>query len=246
MSEPRDSNTSNATGRQSSSGDVDSPTSRLEKAVQELVSVAKEEFSDRAGAFVEETTQRLRRELGSQQGSQGSSGDHSKAEEPHRSRSSRRRARRAHRRTKYMRRGGVGNASSGRSRTLVRDTRHGKICGVCAGLANYWEMETWVVRCIAVTGLIFMPTIVLPAYFVACIIMKKDSAARTSDEGISLGSDHSTLAPEFGPLLAPRNSLRNIQAELDQAELRLRRMETHVTSGQYELQRELNKIETEA
>ena len=43
----------------------------------------------------------------------------------------------------------------------------------------------------------------------------------------------------------PRRNLRNVQADLQEVELRLRRMETHVTSGQYELQRELHRIETD-
>ena len=55
--------------------------------------------------------------------------------------------------------------------------------------------------------------------------------------------DHTSPAPELGLKLAPRRSLRNVQADLDQAELRLRRMESHVTSGQYELQKELHKID---
>ena len=58
--------------------------------------------------------------------------------------------------------------------------------------------------------------------------------------------DHSSPAPELGPKISPRRSLRGLQADLTEAELRLRRMETHVTSGKYELQRELNKIEGEA
>ena len=44
--------------------------------------------------------------------------------------------------------------------------------------------------------------------------------------------------------ISPRRNLRDAQADLDQLELKLRRMETHVTSGQYELQRELNRIDT--
>jgi len=43
----------------------------------------------------------------------------------------------------------------------------------------------------------------------------------------------------------PRRNLRNVQTDLQEVELRLRRMETHVTSGQYELQRELHRIETD-
>ena len=34
-----------------------------------------------------------------------------------------------------------------------------------------------------------------------------------------------------------------MQYAMDQIELKLRRMETHVTSGQYELQRELKKLD---
>ena len=49
--------------------------------------------------------------------------------------------------------------------------------------------------------------------------------------------------PELHAELSPRRNLRNVQTDLREVELRLRRMETHVTSGQYELQRELHKID---
>ena len=55
--------------------------------------------------------------------------------------------------------------------------------------------------------------------------------------------DHTSPAPEFGPKFSPRRSLRNVQADLNEAELRIRRMESHVPSGQYELQKELHKID---
>jgi hypothetical protein len=51
--------------------------------------------------------------------------------------------------------------------------------------------------------------------------------------------------PELGRVASTRENLRNVEAELNQVELRLRRMESHVTSGQYELQRELNRIDAE-
>ena len=46
-----------------------------------------------------------------------------------------------------------------------------KIGGVCSGFARYLGVETWTVRLAAVTGLIFVPTLVLPAYFVAYFVM---------------------------------------------------------------------------
>jgi hypothetical protein len=42
-----------------------------------------------------------------------------------------------------------------------------------------------------------------------------------------------------------RRSLRHTAADLTQVELRLRRLESFVTSGRYELHKELNKIERE-
>jgi phage shock protein C len=130
-----------------------------------------------------------------------------------------------------------------RSRRLYRDPGRAKIGGVCAGIAGYYGIETWVVRCAAVTGLIFVPQFVFPAYWVAYFLMGLPPREPASDGNGRARDDHSSPAPELGSKLSPRRSLRNIQADLTQIELKLRRMETHVVSGQYELQKELNKID---
>ena len=44
-------------------------------------------------------------------------------------------------------------------------------------------------------------------------------------------------------LPSPRQRLRAVDAEFDEVELRLRRMETHITSGRYELHREFGRID---
>lgn len=41
------------------------------------------------------------------------------------------------------------------SQRLYRDPQHGAVAGVCSGLADYFEVEVWVVRLVLVTGLIF-------------------------------------------------------------------------------------------
>ena len=140
--------------------------------------------------------------------------------------------------------GGKSRRSGSFSRRLSRDPSRGRIGGVCAGIAKHFAAETWVVRCIAVTGLLFFPSLVFPAYWILYFLMGppsgKDDGHRPRDNG---RYDHTSPAPEFGPQLSPRRSLRNVRADLAQVELRLRRMERHVTSGQYELQRELNKLD---
>ena len=119
-----------------------------------------------------------------------------------------------------------------------------KIGGVCGGIAAYYGAEPWVVRCIALTGLIFMPSVVFIGYWILYFVMDEppDEEAEEPAEPTRRRSAE-WEAPELGARLSPRRSLRTIRAHLAQAELRLRRMEHYVTSGHYELHREFNRME---
>jgi len=234
-------------GQSRESGDFQQAVDRLEKAVQDLVGSATNEFSDRATTFLNETTAKLEMEFSGRRSGRAESRSEraesrrdSPEEDSDRSSAAarmeaRRNARRQSRRIPE------------RTRRLYRDPKNEKIAGVCAGIANYYGMETWVVRCVAVTGLLFLPSIVFPAYWIAYFVMdtppKENSRKARKARKARNGSDHSSPAPELGAKISPRRSLRGVQADLSEVELRLRRMESHVTSGQYELQRELNKID---
>jgi phage shock protein C len=202
------------------SADFQASVARLERAVQEVVVTARERFSDRATTFIDDTTTRLEQELG-RRSRRPDPGPGSRRMDP----------------------------EDEVPRKLYRDRQRQKIGGVCAGIARYYGVEPWVVRLIVVTGLLFFPSIVFPAYWIAYFVMSKgpkDERAGRRQDGRHGRGDHRSPAPELGSRLAPRYSLRNVQADLTEVELRLRRMETHVTSGQYELQRELNKIDSGA
>ena len=124
-----------------------------------------------------------------------------------------------------------------RARRLRRDRENGKIFGICAGIANFYGIEAWLVRCIAITCLIFLPSVTIIAYLGAAIVMD--------------GKPRRTLRRPSGPAddpeatsgtPTPRDRLYGVGETFDELETRLRRMESHVTSGQYELQRELAKL----
>ena len=208
--------------------DFQSAVERLEKAVDDLVGTAKDQLSDRATAFIDETTTRLEMEIGRRRGGRSSRSRGSAGAAP--------------------RSGSQVPPVTARSRKLYRDPVRGKIGGVCAGIAAYYGAEPWVVRCIAVTGLLFLPSIVFPAYWIAYFLMEKlpqaNGEAGRCRRGQRHRQNHSSPSPELGARLSPRNSLRDVQADLAEAELRLRRMESHVTSGQFELHRELNRIDS--
>ena len=223
------------------SGELQQAVERFEQAVQDLVGSATSEFSDRATTFLNETTSKLERELGG-----GSRAEYESSDAAARM-SARRRARARARSERILE----------RNPRLERDEENAKIVGVCAGIANYYGVEAWVVRCIAVTGLLFFGSIVFPAYWIMYFVMDSPSSAtrdsdtrsarreRRSRKWRSRKESSMTQTRYTATAESPRRNLRNVQSDLREVELRLRRMETHVTSGQYELQRELHRIETD-
>ena len=237
---------------------------RLERAVRRFAASARGEFADRAAAFLEETALKLELESrGENTSDSRRSNSRASNSQPSDSRASNSRpsgSRRSdslgseggtrRKRRRQRRRGGGRYAAEERAdrrltRKLYRDPENARIVGVCAGVANYLGAEVWVARCVAVTGLIFMPSIVFPAYWILYFVLsplpdREPDGQRPKSSG---PEDHSSPAPELGAKLSPRRSLRNLRADLAQAELRLRRIESHVTSGQYELQKELNKLD---
>ena len=142
---------------------------------------------------------------------------------------------------------------SGQPRTprLCRDRESGKLLGVCAGIANYYGLESWVVRLIALTGLVFLTSVTLVGYFVAALLMdpsplrKRKPRSRPPRRRRPEQRRRNDDSPEAYSWI-PRQRLRDVSAEFDQMELKLRRMETHVTSGHYQLHRELAELEERA
>lgn len=160
----------------------------------------------------------------------------------------------------YIRRSRKRFRRTWRRGNLYRDSRNKKICGVCAGTAEYLGMETWQVRLIAVMGLIFIPTVAITVYFVTYFLMDKkpyyrqvtdrfDDLRRESKEEPSTVRRHNRprtdVKPEVTNEVTNKEAMRVAKEKFGDIEQRLRCMETHVTSSTFELQRELRKISGE-
>ena len=61
-------------------------------------------------------------------------------------------------------------------RQLTKDSRHKKLGGVCAGLAEYLDISRFCVRIAAVISFLIAPHIVLMAYIAAYFILDDDLA----------------------------------------------------------------------
>ena len=152
-------------GEQNERRKIQKAARNLECAVEELAAAATEEVSSGAAKLLDEAAARVRGKSG---GGEESAGVGGRGGSPRR-----RRSRRVHYRD-Y-------EDLSRRSRGLYLDRENRKIVGVCAGVARYFGIEAWVARCAALTGLIFLPSIVFPAYWVAFFVMGRSP----SDRGIA-------------------------------------------------------------
>lgn len=126
-------------------------------------------------------------------------------------------------------------------RNLYRDPQQGKIAGVCAGLAEYFGVETWIVRLLAISGLIFAGFITFTAYIAAWFLLDKKPVTLYGEQDAEVG-ELRMKARSWQAGVTPHQALGRIAQELDGLEPRLQRMEKLVTSKEFNLQREFRKL----
>jgi len=159
------------------------------------------------------------------------------------------------RKTSDSERTGLGRAKN----ELYRDPSKGKIFGVCAGIADYFGLEVWVVRIISVTTLLFFQFPILIAYFIAYFVLeakpgtskydkfskfKNRKYSRTDEEQSDTGNSHvkGSVSQVWKKGRIPGQTLRQLNKKFSNLEQRLRIMETYVTSKQFELRKEFEDL----
>jgi phage shock protein C len=146
-------------------------------------------------------------------------------------------------------------------RQLYRDPDRGKICGVCAGVAEYFGFETWVVRVVAVSLLLFTSGGMIPGYFIACWVLdvkpgsksKSCIGSRKSRRSSTRNTESTEHAREqrYKPNVqdvwkkgtSPANTVQRINKKMANMEQRLRPMESFVTSDKFALDKEFESIQ---
>lgn len=149
--------------------------------------------------------------------------------------------------------------------SLHRDPSKGKIAGVCAGIAEYFGMEIWLVRILTLTGFFLLaPPFFFFGYVAAWFILEKKprglstkptdndfvtSSLRNKPKGKGW---HNVSEQAFDKVVVkskvwqagepPKQAFIDIKQRFAKNESRLRKMETYVTSSEFQLNRELNKL----
>ncbi len=145
---------------------------------------------------------------------------------------------------------------------IYRDSGNGKICGVCAGVSDYLGVSSWKVRLAAVILLIFFFHVTLLVYFAAYFLLDdkpyyrqvtdrfednyEASPAVKSQWQLQEESGVSSMDNAESRYERERFNnvrfMRTLKDKFTDLEDRIRKMETHVTSSRFELQRAFNKI----
>lgn len=148
-------------------------------------------------------------------------------------------------------------------KTLYREPTKAKIAGVCAGLAEYFGLETWLVRIVVVSGFFLLAgPFILFAYIAAWFILEKRPKGETSQghhvfekrhtSGQSRGKGWHNVSVEEEKVVVkskvwqagepPKQAFIDIKQRFEKNESRLRRVETYVTSAEYQLNREISSL----
>jgi phage shock protein C len=119
---------------------------------------------------------------------------------------------------------------------LYKNRGRGKIAGVCAGVADYVGIPALVVRVVAVIALFMLTLPTLVIYFGAAWLLD-DAPERLYDSPEEERFWRRVRA-------TPSKTATDLRHRFWEGERRLRRIEAHITSKEFELRRKFRDLET--
>ena len=141
---------------------------------------------------------------------------------------------------------------------LYRNTRDGKIAGVCAGLADHWGVERWVVRLLAIVAFLFTGALAFWAYVAGWIMLaprrRVDDYEHRWDDPVEeyeeevVEMEYDEYQHDYRPRKMFRYGestsvrLQRARERLDAAMQRVADMESYVTSRQFQLNKKISEL----
>ncbi|WKE64125.1 envelope stress response membrane protein PspC [Gallaecimonas kandeliae] len=121
---------------------------------------------------------------------------------------------------------------------LYRYPDEARLGGVCAGLAHYFGLETWLVRVLVVSGILLSGSFFVVAYIALWFILEK--APGTSNGRKEKPIHVKEQVWQSGE--PPRQAIHDINSQFDRLEGRLRSLESYVTSTEFQLNRQISRL----
>jgi phage shock protein C len=124
------------------------------------------------------------------------------------------------------------------SRTrFYRDKRHGKVMGVCAGIADYTGFDVALVRICMIAALFLSSGSILPLYFIAGWV--------TPDKPRELEVGGAEKQFWQGVRASPARAARDIRSRMKDIDRRIADIESYVTTENRSLAREIEALATD-
>jgi len=117
---------------------------------------------------------------------------------------------------------------------LYRNRKRGVVGGVCAGLADYFDVDVVLLRIIAVCCLVFTLQVALIAYVIAYFVLNDDPNTLVNESG--------ELQSKFRRSHERRAVLNSVHDRFSKVERRIRQLEAYVTSARFKLSDEIDKL----
>ena len=149
---------------------------------------------------------------------------------------------------------------------LYRNTSQGKLAGVCAGIADYFGWESWLVRILIVSGVLLGMQWFVVIYIAAWFILDKKPAnvgnahkgnfaqgsqyqanksagSQQHDAGDDITNESIKVKSRIWQAgEPPKQAFHDIRRKFQTLELELQVIERYVTSPEFTVSREINKL----
>ncbi|MCE2570138.1 envelope stress response membrane protein PspC [Motilimonas eburnea] len=127
---------------------------------------------------------------------------------------------------------------------LYRDPKGGKVAGVCKGLADYFNMEVWLVRIIVISAFLFSFPLAALGYGAAWLMLDKkpEHLAQAETEQPQACSHIHVKSKVWQKGELPKQALAEVSVILDKLEGKINHIEKVVTSASFKVNREINRL----
>ncbi|MCH1928991.1 envelope stress response membrane protein PspC [Shewanella acanthi] len=122
-------------------------------------------------------------------------------------------------------------------KTLYRIPQSGKVAGVCAGIGEYFSIETWLVRVLAVSIFLLGGSGVVFIIYVALWVILDIKPHNHSDR-----DDIEVKKKPWQTGEPATQALSDVNRQFRSLEVRLQNLERYVTSDNFDLKRQINNL----
>ncbi|GLT19353.1 phage shock protein C [Vibrio zhanjiangensis] len=127
------------------------------------------------------------------------------------------------------------------SRDLYRDTYNGKLSGVCAGLANYFGCEVWLIRILVISAALLGGSfLVLLAYIAMTLMIEKQPDNYVMS--LKTEQEHKLKSKPWQQGQAPDVLLNTLEKDFELLEGKVREIEAYVTSETFKVDKEFSRL----